>query len=547
MAATMALDLGLGKRSRNRRYRQENRPAMMHDYEPHTMPGVKTMATPLKPAPDSLTVESRRTLLACYLQCTSVSLSLRLPNALRFTSHMAECLDVLETSAEAAPTDRRFAAWIRFQRIVEDCVNSFSLDDPETTVSLDEIRIQGQLKGYESQMKEWRKNLKPGVMNSFLEINFHVNNCYMHEISIHPDHDPEDFRPPFYIATQLTSKIPTNMNPAYVNAIMECVSSAHAVLNTFFAMPPTLVRALPALIYVRVVYCCALLIKLEVSTNAPKSELANVLDQQTLNVPMYLQKCQAHQVAVVGAEGRNMTAARFLMIMKHLIGWYHNYKAQSATGGEEPQPFDPQSVIDPSSKAKPANPSKQSQSAPAPAPTLASVPSSLPGFRELSADTFQPFSDTANNAPQPPPGQPFTGLVSSSQPNRNMGSSPSSASQLHQQHLQSPPIYDYHAQLIATNASSPGSTVDHSSPEYLPPTINAGLKDMSTISPPPPDFSKMDIDPDMFGQLNHMQQPFTYNPDPNDWLYDTNVGNMGDMMAGMPEFEWGIGNAEEMQ
>jgi len=75
-------------------------------------------------------------------------MSLRLPNALRFTSFMAECVDVLETSPDAAPTDKRFTAWIRIQRqsftkrssskvvqlinlgIVEQCVMSFSLDDP---------------------------------------------------------------------------------------------------------------------------------------------------------------------------------------------------------------------------------------------------------------------------------------------------------------------------------------------------------------------------------------------------------------------------------
>ena len=62
-----------------------------------------------------------------------------------------------------------------------------------------------------------------------------------------------------------------------------------------------------------------------------------------------------------------------------------------------------------------------------------------------------------------------------------------------------------------------------------------------------PDSSKMDVDPAIFSQLSDMQQPFTYNPDPNDWLYDTNIGNMGDMMAEMPEVEWGVGNTERMQ
>ena len=519
----MALDLGLGKRPRNRR-RPHDKPSQGQDYEPQKIND--TLAAPLKPAPDSLTIESRRTLLACYLQCASVSLSLRLPNALRFTSHMAECLDVLETSPDAAPTDRRFAAWVRLQRIVEDCVNSFSLDDPESTVSLDDVRVQGLLKGYEGQFKEWRKNLKPGVMNSFLEVNFHINNCYLHEISLHPDHDPEDFRPPFYVATQLISKIPTNLNPAYVNAIMECVTSAQTILNIYINMSIAVVQSLPALIYVRVVYCCVVLIKLEVSSNAPSSELRNVLDPHTLSVSSNLQRCLAHQIAVVGTDGRNILGSKFLMIMKRLIGWYQSYKAQAANGGNVPEPFEPIGPI--KSDTKSFAQAKQAQRAsPAPPP---------PEFDVLPASTSQPVSGVVHPPLQPPPGQHFTGFIPPPQTvitNHDAPSPSPPIPQLQQQQQQQ--SYDYHAQMLAANASSPASA-DYSSPENYPPTGTGSNSMMG--SPPPEKFTKMEVDPGMFGQLQDMHQPFTYNPDPNDWMFDTNVA---DIMMGVPEFEWGTG------
>ena len=540
----MALDLGLGKRPRNRRRPQNDKSSQVQDYEPQKALGEGTLAAPLTPAPDSLTIESRRTLLACYLQCASVSLSLRLPNALRFTSHMAECLNVLETSPDAAPTDRRFAAWVRIQRIVEDCVNSFSLDDPESTVSLDDIRIQGLLKGYEGQMKEWRKNLKPGVLNGFLEVNFHVNNCYLHEISLHPDHDPEDFRPPFYVATQLISKIPTNRNPAYVNAIMECVSSAQAVLNTYIAMSAEVLQSLPALIYVRVVYCCVVLIKLEISSNAPSSELGNVLDSQSLKVSSYLQKCLAHQITVVGAEGRNIIGAKFLVIMKRLIGWYHSFKVQIASGGKEQPPFEPIGPFDPASPsnrsmehAEPTAPTEQKQT------QSASHIAPLPDFGNLPANSFRPFSGI-QAPPQPAQAQTFTSFNPPPQASHQIISSPSPPqAQLQPQQQHQP--YDYHAQLLAANASSPASA-DYSSPENYPPEeyppTGIGSNNMMG-SPPPGEYSKMEVDPDMFGQLQDMQQPFTYNPDPNDWMFDS---NLADMMSGVPEFDWGTGEVGGM-
>ena len=80
---------------------------------------------------------------------------------------MNDCLNVLETSPEAAPTDKRFAAWIRIQHLVEECVISFSLDDPGSTVSLCDDRVQHMLKGYGKQLDDLKKSMKaiPGLFN----------------------------------------------------------------------------------------------------------------------------------------------------------------------------------------------------------------------------------------------------------------------------------------------------------------------------------------------------------------------------------------------
>ena len=547
MAATMALDLGLGKRPRTRRSRPQHKTSQIQDYEPQNALGKDTMASPLKPAPDSSTIESRRTILACYLQCASVSLSLRLPNALRFTSHMSECLDVLESSPDAAPTDRRFAAWVRIQRIIEECVNSFSLDDPESTVSLSDVRNQNLLKGYEKQLAEWRKNLRPGVSNSFLEVNYHVNNVFMHEFSMHPDHDPEDFRPPFYVATQLISKIPTDQDPAYVNAIMECVSSAQSVLKLYLGMSIETVRALPALIYVRVLYCCVVLIKLEISMNAPSSELGNVLDQQSLNVSSYLQRILAHHVTIVGKEGRNVGPAKFLMILKRLIGWYHTYRSQLATGESAHQPFEPATAMNPQNPAQshdavsqPDHPVKVDLQQPPPPPQQ-----NLPDFNTIpqQPSQYQPFS---NNPPQHASPQPQHHQQHSHIPNLPPFAGPKAPPTMSQ------PTYDYHGAMLASSANANSPPTDYSSPE----NNNAYYQNNSTGSPsssgaaantnPEDEFGKMEVDPNIFGQLQDMEPPFGFNPDMSNWTFDFSGIDMG-MGTGLeqggfaqpiPEFEW---------
>ena len=73
---------------------------------------------------------------------------------------MNDCLNVLETSPEAAQSDKKFAAWIRIQRLIEECVIAFSLDDPGSTASLCDSRVQQMLKGYERQFDDLMKSMK---------------------------------------------------------------------------------------------------------------------------------------------------------------------------------------------------------------------------------------------------------------------------------------------------------------------------------------------------------------------------------------------------
>lgn len=87
---------------------------------------------------------------------------------LRFTNWMAECVEFIEKSADAAPTDRRLVEWVKIQRIAEEAGTAFAFDDPSATVSLMEPRVQFTLKGFEKQLEDWKRRLAPGAMNGKL-------------------------------------------------------------------------------------------------------------------------------------------------------------------------------------------------------------------------------------------------------------------------------------------------------------------------------------------------------------------------------------------
>ena len=182
MAATMALDLGLAKKPKEYSKGQQasrmlfagQHPDLTKDQSSTSLPtrfptgkpldvsyeagSANHIMSPKKHLPDSGSLESRRTLLACYLFCASVSMSLRLPNFLRYSTWMADCSEVLRTSPDAAPTDKRFVAWVQLQRLVEECGTNFALDSPDDTVSLADERAQLMLQSYEKQLEAWKQH-----------------------------------------------------------------------------------------------------------------------------------------------------------------------------------------------------------------------------------------------------------------------------------------------------------------------------------------------------------------------------------------------------
>jgi len=302
------------------------------------------------------------------------------------------------------------------------------------------------------------------------------------------------------VATDLVSRIPASLDPAYVNAILECVSSAKTVVKIFLAMDIETIRAVPALLYVRVIYSSVVLIKLEISANARGSQVGKILDSNSLNVRSYMTKTLTHLTKVVGMENKNILAAKFLMIFKKLTAWYMSSKSQLESGNH-PQPFGPRRAVDPPTQAEePGSLLTQSEKALKMDPKPHQLGPTTPGPYGAPPNSFQPFSGLPQ--PSPGPGKTFSDFSSFSVP-------PNSTSD-GMQHFSNDPT-------IAENAASPS---DYSSPEYHPPG--------STI---PFDYSQMEVDPSMFGQLQDAE-PFTYNPDPNDWMFD------GTNFMNVPDFEW---------
>jgi hypothetical protein len=61
--------------------------------------------------------------------------------------------------------DKKVVALVKLQRIADETNTAFGFDDPSTSFSLSEMRIQVVLRLFDKRMKEWRDSLDKDVMD----------------------------------------------------------------------------------------------------------------------------------------------------------------------------------------------------------------------------------------------------------------------------------------------------------------------------------------------------------------------------------------------
>ncbi|KAI4268483.1 MAG: hypothetical protein L6R38_007830 [Xanthoria sp. 2 TBL-2021] len=322
MAWSMALDIELDKRSR---------PSAFVTQDDLTM-GSKS--------PESRHVEDRRTLLSCYIMCSMVSVALRRQSMVRFSTMMAESVDLLETSSYSYPTDRRLCAWVRLQRIMEQYSTAISWDDSASIGSLAEPRVQYTINGFHRQIKDWKESLGPGVLNQSLLIFYHVNTVYIHELAMYVDHDPGDFKPPFVVKSVVRSEGRGNLPPMYIDALSTVQSSTQALLDAFLLLNADGLRALPIVNYVRVTYGIVVLTKLSLSAMAAENPLGQLLDARNIQAAAYQDSLVTHLARAVGSN-QFRVASKFFMIILKLRSWYVRYAVPVSQTVKEEEQIEP--------------------------------------------------------------------------------------------------------------------------------------------------------------------------------------------------------------
>jgi hypothetical protein len=328
MAVTMALDIGIGARPTARRSRfgsRDNqqlqvRKSNVHPLEDTANPDLSLTPRSRDSSPNTTNLESRRTFLACYLVCAGVSMAIRRPNMLRANSYVRECLEYLERSSEAVPSDRTLVAWTRLIMIGDEISISFCYDDPGGVASISELRTQLMLKDFNARIEGWYASVPESDLTKTLHMMYYAIRLLLFEVALHVDHSPEDFKAPYQMGGLQPidgEDIPTR---ALAEAIAESITASHKLLNLFLTMDVEASRALPVFGYVRVSYAAFVLTKLCISNASSLSRIGKVIDRSSLKAESFMDRAILHVRAVVGP-ARCRVPTIFLALLFKLRQW----------------------------------------------------------------------------------------------------------------------------------------------------------------------------------------------------------------------------------
>ncbi|KAI0512564.1 hypothetical protein F5B22DRAFT_307752 [Xylaria bambusicola] len=308
LAAVMALDMGLGRRKNSPKSSLIPYTWRDHPFRKH-------------PLPDSSSIESRRTWLAVYFLASNVAMALHRPNLIRWQSFMTECMDILESSPEAAPSDKYLCHLVWTHRLAEEVGIQFSMDDPSVFINITEQKVQYALRGFERDLVKYSESIREEDKQPSLLLSFSVMSLYMHEIALQTNEE----RTAPSSAEALRDPIPglnDSLTPAHISALSSCLTAIDGIFETFLALDESTIRCLPIFNLVRVSYAVVVLIKIYFSATSPNSELGKVINKDNMKVAEYLDSLYG-KFRDTAASDKSRPASKFLMVLDTVRNWFH--------------------------------------------------------------------------------------------------------------------------------------------------------------------------------------------------------------------------------
>ncbi|KAI2708439.1 hypothetical protein CBS147332_6500 [Penicillium roqueforti] len=313
IASTMALEIGLA--NKRRVSKKSDRKSSRHD---------------------ELLAEQARTVLGCYHLGSSVAMKTRRPNMLQFNDWMTESLKHLENSPHR--TDQHVATWFELQRITDEAMSSFGLDDTSTTSPLTESRVQAVLRWFDKRLETWKKNIPPDMLTVPMILEYRYTALAMYELGVGEGYrDPDAIKRRYFTLPTLDgennsgSEAPdAPLSAIRIDIKVKWMNAAHELLDAVLVCSTDTLRKLPNLTYTRFAMAVTSLLKIHFSVRT--GALGEVVTAQAVNVAFYLDAL-ARKLSEASAGGKYLIPSRWY----HVVGvkgqdWYDRLERRQNGG-----------------------------------------------------------------------------------------------------------------------------------------------------------------------------------------------------------------------
>ncbi|KAL1970714.1 hypothetical protein VTN77DRAFT_4358 [Rasamsonia byssochlamydoides] len=315
IAATMALEIGIASKRRVSRKPQGDRKARK---QPERF--------------DEQMAEQARAILGCYHLTSNVAMRTRRQNMLMYNDWLKECLRLLSRSPHEV--DRRFATWFDLQKITDETLASFGLDDTSSTAPLTEARVHTVLRWFDKRMEEWKEDTSPEMLTVPMVLEYHYTILVIYELAIGEGYrDPDAIKRRYYTLPapdeDSTNKQPPEpLSAVRVDITLKWLNAAHGLLDAFLSCDIPTIRKMPNLIYSRVVLGIMVLLKIFFSVKS--GALGEVIVPQTVNVDMYLEAMTQRLTEASGGSKFAIPARWLRVVGGKARDWYDRFQAHQA-------------------------------------------------------------------------------------------------------------------------------------------------------------------------------------------------------------------------
>ncbi|KAF3394628.1 Transcriptional regulator WAR1 [Penicillium rolfsii] len=313
IASTMALEIGLATKRRVSKKKSDRKSR----HEPY----------------DELLAEQARAVLGCYHLGSTVAMKTRRPNLLQFNDWMNECVQQLERSPHR--TDQHLAVWFELQRITDEAMSSFGLDDTSASSPLTESRVQAVLRWFDKRMERWRKSTPTDMLTVPMILEYRSAVLAMYELGVGEGYrDPDSIRKRYYTLPTLDEDgnrpLGPQMSAIRIDINVKWMNAAHELLDAVLTCSVDTMRRLPNLTYTRFGMAMTSLLKIHFSVRT--GALGEVVTPETVNVGYYLD-AMASKLGEASGGGKYKIPSRWYHVVAVKGRDWHDRLEKRYTGG----------------------------------------------------------------------------------------------------------------------------------------------------------------------------------------------------------------------